>query len=32
MIEEKLGWRPTMKLRDGMKITLDWIKGEMRNG
>jgi len=31
MIEEKLGWRPTMKLRDGMKITLDWIKGEMRN-
>jgi len=31
LIEEKLGWRPTMKLRDGMKITMDWIKGEMRN-
>ena len=29
LIEQELGWRPTMKLRDGMKITLDWIRKEM---
>jgi nucleoside-diphosphate-sugar epimerase len=29
MIEDLLDWRPTMKLREGMKKTLEWIKTQM---
>ena len=29
LIEEALSWRPSMKLVDGMEITMDWIKREM---
>lgn len=29
LIEDLLDWRPTMKLRDGMKKTLEWIKTQM---
>lgn len=29
LIKEKLGWAPAIPLRDGMKKTYDWIKGEM---
>ena len=31
MIEEKLGWKPTAKLYDGMKVTYNWIN-EQVNG
>ncbi|KAL3010366.1 hypothetical protein AAZX31_07G137700 [Glycine max] len=26
MIKEKLGWAPTMRLKDGLRITYFWIK------
>nr|AFK45142.1 unknown [Lotus japonicus] len=26
LIKEKLGWAPTMKLKDGLRITYFWIK------
>lgn len=29
LIEEALSWRPSMRLVDGMEITMDWIKREM---
>lgn len=29
LIKEKLGWAPSISLRDGMEKTYDWIKGEM---
>jgi len=29
LIESLLDWRPSMKLRDGMEKTLDWIKAQM---
>ena len=29
MIEEKLGWRPTQPLSEGMKATYTWIKGRV---
>lgn len=29
LIEDLLDWRPTMKLRDGMEKTLNWIKTQM---
>ena len=29
LIEDLLGWRPTMKLREGMEKTLNWIKTQM---
>jgi len=28
MIQERLGWAPSIKLADGMQLTCDWIKGE----
>ncbi len=31
MIEEKLGWRPTAKLKDGMTITYKWIAEQVEN-
>lgn len=30
MIWEKMGWKPSEKLKDGMKKTFDWIRSEMR--
>ena len=29
LIKAKLGWAPSISLRDGMEKTYDWIKGEM---
>ena len=29
LIKEKLGWAPTVKLLDGLRVTYAWIKGEM---
>jgi nucleoside-diphosphate-sugar epimerase len=29
LIQEKLDWKPSMKLEDGLKITYDWIKEEV---
>jgi GDP-D-mannose 3',5'-epimerase len=29
LIKEKLGWAPSIKLADGLKITHDWIKAEL---
>lgn len=29
LILSKLGWEPTIKLADGLKITYGWIKGEI---
>lgn len=29
LIEEKLGWKPTLPLREGMKKTYDWIKEQV---
>lgn len=30
LIEEKLGWRPTMKLHDGLVKTYEWIDGQVK--
>jgi GDP-D-mannose 3',5'-epimerase len=32
LILEKLGWEPSIRLRDGMKLTYDWIAGEIAAG
>lgn len=32
LILEKLGWEPSIRLRDGLKRTYDWIAGEMASG
>ncbi|MEO7029811.1 MAG: NAD-dependent epimerase/dehydratase family protein [Acidobacteriaceae bacterium] len=32
LILEKLGWEPSIRLRDGLKRTYDWIAGEMAAG
>jgi len=32
LIEKKLGWKPSKPLREGMKLTLDWIREQMRQG
>ncbi|MCP5025130.1 MAG: NAD-dependent epimerase/dehydratase family protein, partial [Actinomycetia bacterium] len=32
LINELLGWEPTISLRDGMAQTYDWIWGQMANG
>ena len=29
LIKEKLGWHPSLKLADGLKITYAWIKEQM---
>jgi nucleoside-diphosphate-sugar epimerase len=29
LIKEKLGWAPSMPLRDGLKITYKWIKEQV---
>eukprot|EP00955_Chlamydomonas_euryale_P003913 40555-Chlamydomonas_euryale.AAC.8 len=31
LILEKLGWEPTVKLADGLKITYFWIKGQLES-
>lgn len=30
LIKEKLGWAPTMKLADGMALTYEWIKNQIK--
>jgi GDP-D-mannose 3', 5'-epimerase len=32
LILEKLGWEPSTRLRDGVKLTYDWIAGEIASG
>jgi GDP-D-mannose 3', 5'-epimerase len=32
LIMEKLGWEPSVRLRDGLQRTFDWIEGEMADG
>jgi GDP-D-mannose 3',5'-epimerase len=32
LILEKLGWEPSIKLRDGLQKTYDWIAGEIASG
>lgn len=32
LIEEKLGWKPTQTLEEGIRITYDWIKGNVDSG
>jgi GDP-D-mannose 3',5'-epimerase len=32
MIVEKLGWEPSVRLRDGLRRTFEWIEGEMASG
>ena len=32
LILEKLGWEPSIRLRDGMKRTYDWIEQQMLSG
>ena len=32
MIQEKLGWEPSVSLRDGMEKTFKWIYDEMKSG
>ena len=29
LIKEKLGWEPTIQIKDGLKKTYFWIKGEI---
>jgi GDP-D-mannose 3', 5'-epimerase len=29
LILEKLGWEPTIKLEDGLRLTYDWIKKQI---
>ena len=29
LILEKLGWQPTIKLNDGLRLTYSWIKGQI---
>jgi len=29
LIKEKLGWAPSMPLKEGLKITYEWIKGQI---
>lgn len=29
LILEKLGWEPTVRLADGLRLTYDWIKGQL---
>ena len=30
MIQERLGWEPSIRLRDGLEKTYRWIEGEIR--
>ena len=30
LILEKLGWEPTIKLAHGLKVTYEWIKGQLK--
>ena len=32
LILEKLGWEPSVRLRDGLQRTFEWIEGEMASG
>jgi nucleoside-diphosphate-sugar epimerase len=32
MILEKLGWEPSIRLRDGLKLTYDWIESQIATG
>jgi len=32
LILEKLGWEPSVRLRDGLRQTFDWIEGEIASG
>eukprot|EP01033_Poteriospumella_lacustris_P021867 gene21867-16326_t len=31
MIKERLGWAPSISIRDGLRVTYDWIKVEVEN-
>jgi nucleoside-diphosphate-sugar epimerase len=31
LIQEKLNWKPSRKLEDGMKVTYEWINGRVNN-
>ena len=31
LIREKLGWAPSMSLKDGIEITYKWIEGQVKN-
>jgi nucleoside-diphosphate-sugar epimerase len=32
MIQEKLGWEPSIRLRDGLERTYRWIEQEIATG
>ena len=32
MILERMGWEPSIRLRDGLERTYRWIEGEIRAG
>jgi GDP-D-mannose 3',5'-epimerase len=32
LILEKLGWEPSIRLRDGLKLTYDWIENQIATG
>jgi GDP-D-mannose 3', 5'-epimerase len=32
LIVEKLGWEPSVRLRDGLRRTFEWIEGEIASG
>ena len=31
LIKEKLGWQPSMPLKDGLKTTFNWINSQLEN-
>ena len=31
LIKEKLGWAPSISIKDGVKVTCEWIKQEIEN-
>jgi nucleoside-diphosphate-sugar epimerase len=32
LIQQKLGWKPTRSLIDGLKVTYEWISHQIQNG
>ena len=31
LIKEKMGWQPSMPLKDGLKTTFNWINSQLEN-